>query len=74
MSAADRLTLEVVATCFDVQVAWLVEVCETGLVHAVLGADGDWRVEVDDLPRIARIVRLCVHQGVQLDVVELLID
>jgi hypothetical protein len=48
-------------------------VCELRLVRAV-HERGAWRVEVTELDRVARIVRLCVHQGVELEFVSVLID
>lgn len=73
MNGAHLLTLEVVAECFDVRVDWLALVCELRLVRAV-HERGAWRVEVTELERVARIVRLCVHQGVELEFVSVLID
>jgi hypothetical protein len=74
MSAPRRLTLEAVAVCFEVEVTFLAQVCEVGLLRAQRGADGAWLVDVDELPRVARVVRLCLHHDLDVAVAALWID
>jgi len=66
MSGPQRLELATVAMVFEVEFTWLVEVCEVGLLRADRGADGVWRIDVDELPRVARIMRLCLFQGLDV--------
>jgi hypothetical protein len=60
-----HLTLQTVAECYDVQVHWLEEVYDEGLLA---GEEFESRVAVaaTELDRIARIVRLHFYEGVSL--------
>lgn len=66
------IPVEAVAECFQVEVRWLERVCELDLIPHVR-RDPVLEVEAGELERVARIVRLHFHQGVELSVVELLL-
>ena len=77
MTGEERfLSLEVVAETFEVRSSWLAEVYELGLIGPTARA-GARRGEsivlaVSDLDRVAHIIRLHFHQGVDLQGIALL--
>ena len=63
------LAIEDVATCFEVEVAWVREVRDEGLLE-VLIESGDELVPARELDRLASIVRLARALGLDLATVE----
>ncbi len=71
MTEQERLlSLEVVAETFEVRSSWLAEVYELGLIgpsaHAGTRRGESIVFAVSDLDRVAHIIRLHFHQGVDL--------
>ena len=69
-----HLTLETVAEVYAVQVVWLREVCAAGLLEARPHDGGELCIATVQLERLARIVRMNVVLGLDLDAVEALLD
>ena len=80
MSAEERyLSLQVVADCFEVRVAWLEEVYEIGLLGPAARRAGPAarraetvELAASELDLVAQIIRLHFHQGVDLQGIALL--
>ena len=73
MSAEERfLSLQVVADCFEVRVAWLEEVYETGLLGPAVRRKETVELAASELDLVAQIIRLHFHQGVDLQGIALL--
>jgi len=68
------LSLETVAEVYAVEVVWLREVCAAGLLAARPHAQHDLCIAAIELDRVARIVRLNVALGLDLDSVAALLD
>ena len=66
------LSLETVAAFYRVELTVLREACELGLIGA-LGA-ADVGIAASRLDRVAEIVRLHVHHGIELGALLLLLD
>ena len=60
------LTLEAVAHCYQVEVTWLREAYELGLLGRGRRIDGGVAIAAARLDRVATIFRLHFHQGVNL--------
>lgn len=67
------LRLEVIAEWYAVEVRWLEEVVEHGLVERRHQSDKTVAIAAVELDRLAQIVRLYFHQGVNLEGVALLL-
>lgn len=63
------LTCEAVAHCYDVDVAWLVEVREYGLLGRVERLEDGFAVAAAALDRVARILQLQRQMGLELALV-----
>jgi hypothetical protein len=61
-----HLTLEAVAECYRVEVAWLREVHGFGLLGPGASAGDSTAIPARQLDRVARIVRLHFHHGLDL--------
>ncbi|MCB9899527.1 MAG: hypothetical protein H6825_16090 [Planctomycetes bacterium] len=59
------VTLDAVAHCYEVEVAWLLEVHEHGLLGRTAHAGDALVLAVDALDRLARVLRL--HRQLGLD-------
>ena len=68
------LTLETVAEVYAVEHVWLREVCAAGLLTPAQHATGDLCIAAIELDRVARIVRLNLMLGVELEAVAVLLD
>ena len=73
MSEERYVTLEAVAECFQVELHWLEEVCELDLVPHVR-RERALSVEAIQLERVARIIRLHFHLGIELSALEVLLS
>jgi len=60
------VTLEAVASCYQVEVAWVEEAYELGLLGRGERVSGATAVEAAMLDRVGRILRLHRQQGVNL--------
>lgn len=60
------VSLETAASCYRVEVAWLDEVYETGLLGSGQEIDGATLIAAAMLDRLGEIVRLHHQQGVNL--------
>jgi hypothetical protein len=69
-----HLSLTTVAHCYEVQTAWLEAVYEQGLLRHAQVVETSVLIEASDLDRVARIVRLHFHHGVDLAGIEVLLD
>ncbi len=68
------VTLEVVAECYDCEVAWVEEVWRAGLIGSGRRIEGGVAVRAVMLERVADVVRLHRHQGVALELVAALLE
>ena len=68
------VTLEALATCYRVDVAVVQEAYSLGLLGRGVQAEGLLVVHVTQLERMATIVRLHVHLGVDLAGIALLLE
>lgn len=60
------LSLEEVASCYQVELSFLREVYEMGLIGPGELAEGRLAIPARELDRVAEILRLHFHQGVNL--------
>jgi hypothetical protein len=60
------ITLETVAACYRVRVAWLHEVYETGLLGRGERVAGSTAIAAETLDRVGRILQLHRQQGLEL--------
>lgn len=67
------LHLEVVAECYHVEVTWLREVYELGLLGDGRRVEATIAIPVVSLDRVARIIRMHFHYGQDLGSLELLL-
>lgn len=67
------LDLEIVAECYQVQVDWLTEVYDLGLLGRGERVEAHIAIPVIRLDRVARIIRLHFHYGYDLSSLELLL-
>lgn len=67
------LTLEAVANCYRVEARWMHEVYELGLLGAGEPAEESVAIPARKLDRVAEILKLHFHQGVNLEGIALLI-
>lgn len=68
------LTLELAAECFEVEVAWVREVYDTGLLGRGEATRAGLAIPAEGLDRLARVVHLARHLGVELELVGLVLD
>lgn len=68
------LTLETVAECFHVQVAWVREVYDAGLLGPGERVGGDLAIPASNLDRMALIQRLHRHYGIDLELIEIVLE
>jgi len=66
------LSLETVAACYRVELTVLRQACELGLFGEPRGAE--LGIAASRLDRVAEIVRLHVHHGIELSTLFLLLD
>lgn len=60
------VTIEAVAVCYEVEVAWLLEVHAYGLLEPTTHAGESLAVAVETLDRVARILQLHRQFGIDL--------
>ncbi len=68
------LTLELVAECYEVQVSWLTEVYELGLLGHGERIESRIAIPVIRLDRVARVIRMHFHYGQELTSLEPLLE
>ena len=68
------LTLDLVAACYSVEIRWLEQVTELGLLSTAERVEGALAIAARELDRVARIVRWHFHQGIDLGVVAVLLE
>lgn len=68
-----HLSLRTVARCYDVQVTWLEEVFELGLLGSGESVADGIVVAATQLDQVARIVRLHFYDGVNLEGIAVLL-
>lgn len=80
MSAAFELhgelfvTLETAAECYRVELRWIEEVHDAGLLARAERVGGSLAVPVRDLDRLAAVLRWHRHHGLDLETVLALLD
>ncbi len=67
------VTVETVARCYTVQVEWVQQVVELGLVGRCEEREGSVTMPAAQLERVAKIVQLHFYQGLELSVVSVLL-
>ncbi len=70
------LTLELAAECYSLEITFVREVYDRGLLGPgeATGEGGAIAIPAPLLDRLAAIVRMTHHQGIDLDLVALLLD
>jgi len=68
------VTLEEVAACYQVEVAWVEQVYESGLLGEGRRTERSIAISHTQLDRVAEVVRLHLHYGLELDVVAMLLS
>lgn len=68
------ITLEGVAECYECEVAWLHEVYRMGLLGRGRTVERTIAIELRMLDRVADVIRMSVHQGIDLAVVAALLE
>jgi MerR HTH family regulatory protein len=68
------ITVEAVAQCYTVQVEWVREVVSTGLLGESVERSGTLAITAAQLERVAKIVQLHFHLGVDLTGIEILLS
>ena len=68
------LTVDTVAACYRCEVSWIEEVCRMGLLGSAELIEGRMVVRTVMLDRVADIVRLHHHQGVELEIIAALLE
>lgn len=68
------LTLETAARCYSLEVSWVRQVYELGLLGEGEPSGGDIAIPAPMLDRLARVVHLARHLGVELELVSLLLE
>lgn len=66
------VTVDAVARCYTVQVEWVREVVSTGLLGESLERSGTLAIPAEQLERLAKIVQLHFHLGVELPAIQIL--
>jgi len=67
------VTVDAVARCYTVKVEWVLEVVATGLLGHSVERSGALTITADQLERVAKIVQLHFHHGVELSGVHILL-
>lgn len=68
------LTLSTVAECFHVQVTWLRDVHDAGLLGPAERVGDELAIPTSALDRVAAIQRLHRHYGLELDVIAVVLE
>ena len=66
------LTIELVAECYEVEVAWVREVYDLGVLGPGIPLEDTIAIQAAMLDRVASALRLCRHHAVELDLLPLL--
>ncbi len=69
-----HVTLEAAAECFRVEAEWVVEVYEHGLLGQGEKAGASVAVAATALDRLAEVLRMHRHHGLDLDAIEVLLE
>ncbi len=67
------LTLEAISECYSCEVRWMREAYDVGLFGRGRTHSGDLVLSVRLLDRVAEVVRLGRHQGLDFEVIALLV-
>lgn len=65
------LTLETVAECYECEIEWVERIYDLGLLGSGELVDGRTAIPARMLERLAEIMRLCRHQGIDPTLVDL---
>ena len=68
------VTVDAVARCYTVKVEWVREVVATGLLGRSVERSGTLTITAAQLERVAKIVQLHFHHGVDLAGIQILLD
>lgn len=68
------VSLRTVAECYDVEIAWVEEVYEFGLLGEGQTIEGEAAITDDMLERVAEIRRLQIQHGVNLPGIAIILD
>lgn len=67
------VTVDAVARCYTVRVEWVRDVVSAGLLGQTIERSGTLAIPADRLERVAKIVQLHFHHGVDLSVIQILL-
>ncbi len=67
------VTVDAVARCYTVKVEWVREVVSTGLLGQSVERSGTLAITAAQLERVAKIVQLHFHHGVDLPGIQILL-
>ena len=68
------ITLDVVAECYGCEIEWVEHVYRLGLLGAGEQVEGTAAIPSYMLERVAELMRLCHHHGIDPAVVDLLLE
>lgn len=68
------ITVDAVARCYTVKVEWVREVVSTGLLGESIERSGTLTITAAQLERVAKIVQLHFHHGVDLPGIQILLS
>jgi hypothetical protein len=68
------LTLDAVAECYEIEVQWVERIYRLGLLGPGEDVEGHAAIASTMLERVAEILRLCRHHGVDPTLVELFLS